>query len=299
MNQFQFGFCGNVKDLLLTMLSPMTLKQAIAQTMRCDNRPFECWQEKHWEPSPTWRQFTPPMLQPKHMVPTPKDNPMQIDKSRFKPFTKHEKQCWFVNNFYLYCGEPSHIASVYPNKRVQHVARTTISTITHGQKRRETRTSTLCKDRETGLQCIMRSKQPYVVLRTNTFFLLPIMIKGDKSTTMQTQALLDSWAYACFIDKELVRQHNLELVEKVTPVAVEVIDGWNLSSRPIMHETKALIVTIGSHNSKVVFNVISSPTNPIIIGLSWLILHNLWMVGKRKVFILNTKTINMFLKRKM
>ncbi len=54
-----------------------------------------------------------------------------------------------------------------------------------------------------------------------------------------------------------------------------MIDGWNLFSRPITHETKALIVTIGSHNNKVVFNVISSTTNPIIIKLSWFILHNL------------------------
>jgi hypothetical protein len=66
----------------------------------------------------------------------------------------------------------------------------------------------------------------------------------------------------------------LALAEKVTPTAVEMIDGWNLFSRPITHETKALTVTIASHNSKVVFNVISFLTNPIIIELSWLILHN-------------------------
>jgi len=64
------------------------------------------------------------------------------------------------------------------------------------------------------------------------------------------------------------------LVEKTTQVVVKVITGRSLSSRPIMHETKALMVTIKSHNNKVVFNVISSLTNLIIIGLSWLILHN-------------------------
>jgi len=47
MNQFQFRFCGDMKDLLLTMHNPMTLSQAIAQTMCCDNQLFECWQEKH------------------------------------------------------------------------------------------------------------------------------------------------------------------------------------------------------------------------------------------------------------
>jgi hypothetical protein len=105
-------------------------------------------------------------------------------------------------------------------------------------------------------------------------FLLPIMIKGGKSMIVRTQTLFDSSASACFIDKELVQQHNLVLVEKATPVVVKVIDGWNLSLGSITHETKVLTITIGSHNSKVVFDVISPSTNLIIIGLSWLILHN-------------------------
>jgi hypothetical protein len=56
-------------------------------------------------------------------------------------------------------------------------------------------------------------------------------------------------------------------VEKNTPMPVEVIDGQNLSSRPIKHETKPLDVTIDSHINKVVFNVISSPRNHVIIEL--------------------------------
>jgi hypothetical protein len=43
--------------------------------MRYDNRLFECQQKKHWESSPTFKQFMPPMLQPKHMVSTPNDDP--------------------------------------------------------------------------------------------------------------------------------------------------------------------------------------------------------------------------------
>ncbi len=58
---------------------------------------------------------------------------------------------------------------------------------------------------------------------------------------------------------------------------MEVIDGQNLSSGTVMHETKALDVTIGTHTSKVAFNVISSLINPIFIGLSWFILHNPWV----------------------
>jgi hypothetical protein len=63
-------------------------------------------------------------------------------------------------------------------------------------------------------------------------------------------------------------------VEENTPMLVEVIDGRNLSSRPITHEIKPLDVTISSYTNKVVFNVIPSLKNPIIIGLFWLVLYN-------------------------
>ncbi len=95
--------------------------------------------------------------------------------------------------------------------------------------------------------------------------------------TMEAQARFDYGASTCFMDKELVWQYKLTLVEKNTPMLFEVIDGQNLLSEPITHETKPLDVTIGSHTSKVVFNVISSPRNLVNIGLSWLVPYNPWM----------------------
>jgi hypothetical protein len=72
------------------------------------------------------------MLQPKHMMSTPNDDPMQIDKTQFKPFIEQKKQHRRINNLCLYYGSLGHIASAYPNKCVQHVARATTSTITQG-----------------------------------------------------------------------------------------------------------------------------------------------------------------------
>ncbi len=60
------------------------------------------------------------------------------------------------------------------------------------------------------------------------------------------------------------------------------VNNQSLSSRLMIHETKTLEITIGSHISKVVFNVISSSTNTIIIELFWLILHNLEMDWQTK-----------------
>jgi hypothetical protein len=118
------------------------------------------------------------------------------------------------------------------------------------------------------------------------------MIKGGKSMIVQTQTLLDSGASACFNDKGLVGQHNLAFVEKMTPMAIKVVNGRNLCSGAIMHDTKALTVIIESHSSKVVFNVISSSTNPIIIGLSWFVLHELVNETTQKYEAFPTSTLD-------
>jgi hypothetical protein len=63
-------------------------------------------------------------------------------------------------------------------------------------------------------------------------------------------------------------------VKKATLVPIEVNDAQSFVSSLVMHETKVLEVTIWSHTNKMIFNVISSPTNPIIIGLSQLTFYN-------------------------
>jgi hypothetical protein len=50
-------------------------------------------------------------------------------------------------------------------------------------------------------------------------------------------------------------------------MAIEIINNWNFFLGLVTHETKALEITIELHFSKIVLNVISSSTNPIIIGL--------------------------------
>jgi hypothetical protein len=92
---------------------------------------------------------------------------------------------------------------------------------------------------------------------------------------MENEALFDYSAFACFIDKELMQRHKMIIMKNNTPITMEVIDGRSLSLGPMMHEIEALDFIIDTHTNKVAFNVISSPTNPIVIGLSWFILHNL------------------------
>jgi hypothetical protein len=45
MNQFQFGLCNDMKDLLFTMLNLSMLNKTITQVVQFDNKLLECQQE--------------------------------------------------------------------------------------------------------------------------------------------------------------------------------------------------------------------------------------------------------------
>ena len=91
---------------------------------------------------------------------------------------------------------------------------------------------------------------------------------------MKTKALLDFGATSCFIDIMFTRTHNIPCNKIIVPIPVEVIDGQTLSCGAITHTTIALTLHIGPHQEEIIFNLITSPRHPIILGLSWLETHN-------------------------
>jgi len=92
--------------------------------------------------------------------------------------------------------------------------------------------------------------------------------------SIKVKALLDSRATTCFIDKNLVKHHNLPIVPEKYPVTVKVIDGRPLISRDVTHETKPLDIILEGHRSTIVYNIISSPSNPLVLGFFWLEMIN-------------------------
>ncbi len=56
-------------------------------------------------------------------------------------------------------------------------------------------------------------------------FLVPIIVKCSKFVTIEAQALIDFGTSTCFMNKELMQQYKLDIVEESTPMLVEVIDG--------------------------------------------------------------------------
>lgn len=94
------------------------------------------------------------------------------------------------------------------------------------------------------------------------------------SSKTQTSVLIDSRSSACFLDEEFAKCHNIPLVRKLKLVHLEVIDGRPLLSSSVTHESYPIEVTFKDHSSYIIFNIIKTPSNPVILGLSWLEKYN-------------------------
>jgi hypothetical protein len=75
-------------------------------------------------------------------------------------------------------------------------------------------------------------------------------------------------------DAEFTRLHKILIVKKLNLVHVEIIDDRPLPSRDVTHEIIPLEVKFGNHSSSIVFNIIRTPSTPVILGLSWLERYN-------------------------
>jgi hypothetical protein len=106
--------------------------------------------------------------------------------------------------------------------------------------------------------------------------------------TMEAQTFFDFGALTSFIDKELVQQYKLVLMEKNTLVPIEVIDGWSFSLRPVAHETKKMLPLVLTPTS---LSLMSFHLQKIMSSLACLNL--LYIIHKwiciRGVFILKTQ----------
>jgi hypothetical protein len=104
-------------------------------------------------------------------------------------------------------------------------------------------------------------------------FTIPLRIKID-SNIIKVHALLDSKASTYFINKDFADRHKLPLITKKHSIPIEVIDGRPLVSGDVTHETISLDIVLERYHSIIVFNVINSSSNPIVLGLSWLDKYN-------------------------
>ena len=114
----------------------------------------------------------------------------------------------------------------------------------------------------------LKHQGPYISSEPARSFTIPISVGREN---IKTISLLDSGASACFMDMAFAKLHKITLQQKPNRVQAEVIDG-----RPIVvaYETEPVDVAIEGHNSRIMFNIINSPSHPIVFGISWLETYN-------------------------
>jgi hypothetical protein len=110
-------------------------------------------------------------------------------------------------------------------------------------------------------------KGPILTSEASPCFTVPLIVKMD-SINIKAHALLDSGASAYFMDKDFVDHHKLLLVIKKYHILIEVIDGRPLVPGDVTHETTSLDIEIEGHHSIIIFNIIKSLSNSVVLSLS-------------------------------
>ena len=110
---------------------------------------------------------------------------------------------------------------------------------------------------------------------------VPVCIRRPLNT-IEVDALLDSGATGCFVDKSWALDQCLQLSKLVKPVPVLNVDGTRNQEGDITHYV-LLTVSIGKHAEKLWCAVTCLGKVPLILGHTWLRKHNPdidWVTGE-------------------
>ena len=86
-------------------------------------------------------------------------------------------------------------------------------------------------------------------------------------------AMIDSGASSCFIHTDLITCYHIPVTKKPVPKKLKVIDGQDISSGLVEFEC-TFILEIGSHKETIQCNVANIGRHNLVLGMSWLKLHN-------------------------
>src|SRR5258707_2820194 len=92
-------------------------------------------------------------------------------------------------------------------------------------------------------------------------------------TSISTSTLLDSGATGMFINRIFVQKHQLETTPLPQPVLVRNVNGSPNENRSVMEEVHVTL-RFGCHSKRAHLAVANLGQQMVIIGHSWLTLHN-------------------------
>jgi hypothetical protein len=103
--------------------------------------------------------------------------------------------------------------------------------------------------------------------------ILMVAIRGGDNQEHITTAMVDCGATENFIDKEYTEWNWIPLNEKMVPRRVLAMDGREVVSGPVTHDT-VVKLKINNHHETIKLHCITIGNSPIIVGLPWLKRHN-------------------------
>jgi hypothetical protein len=86
-------------------------------------------------------------------------------------------------------------------------------------------------------------------------------------------AMVDCRATEYFIDGNYAEQTGIPLDKKKVPQRVLVVNGREIASGPVIHDTTVKL-TINNHHETIKLHCITISNSQIIVGLPWLKKHN-------------------------
>uniref|UniRef100_A0A3P9HSQ5 ribonuclease H n=1 Tax=Oryzias latipes TaxID=8090 RepID=A0A3P9HSQ5_ORYLA len=172
----------------------------------------------------------------------PPDEPMQIGHSKL---TEEERRKRREEGACFYCGAQGHLVSSCP-------------------RRLNYRTPPLSDRPRGGGTTTISSGKDFLFIPVKLCFNLHVH---------DSHALVDSGAEQSLIDQHLVNQLSIPTELLDIPIEASGLGGQHLSR--ITHRTKPiLLVSSGNHRESIQLLITQSPRTPIVLGFSWLKLHN-------------------------
>ncbi len=164
------------------------------------------------------------------------------------------------------------------NERPKPIPLTREQKIERQKERREKNLCLYCGDPNHSIQTCPKRPPDQQQLKSLTsepstslpqYFVRVQLANGKRH--LETHALLDSGASANYIDPSLVLEHNLPSSTLPKPIPIILGNGQKIE---ITKETFPINMSIGPHIELISFLILPSSPNPIILGTSWLSLHN-------------------------
>uniref|UniRef100_A0A8C5WGQ2 ribonuclease H n=1 Tax=Leptobrachium leishanense TaxID=445787 RepID=A0A8C5WGQ2_9ANUR len=246
--QFRKGLSEVLKDELARTGIPSSLEATMTLCTQIDRRLRERRAERSASHvhTPVKRYMqTPPVIT--STTSPSEEEPMQIGVVR-GPLTENEKSRRRSLGLCMYCGRPGHQVRecrAKPPSRSGEPAQPTTSVATHD----------LCTV-------------------TPSHIIVSLLLQWDQCA-VPLRAMIDSGASGCFVDEKIAVSLGIPIVPKSHSYAIQLLDGSSPISGPIVKETRPLLVSLGTtHRDTIVFDVVTSPVFPAVLGLNWLRRNN-------------------------